>query len=672
MNGLEANRSFAPDAIVGAALLRERRIGLLWEAALAAAAASALFSAGRLARPDRTVLLAGAAAGGAVLAIARAARRWDAPRAARSIERAQPALADGLLAYVADGPPELRPHLAAWLAARPLSARHAGTARAAGLFFAVALAAIALASWRASQPAGAAARTATAPASGAGAPAEPFTIGVEIVPPSYTRRPATRSPLPADGIAQAPAGSRVTLRFSAATSAGGFLTLTAAGGAPERIDLGIPDAGRSYTLTSSIALRIAREGGAPRIVSLQARPDLPPEVELIRPAHDDTTQAPPAPFAVEAVARDDFGLAAAGLWYTLAHGRGEGMSFKNGSLPSAPEEAPGGARRMRTRVDPAALGMKAGDTLVLWAEASDLNDVTGPGVARSAARVLRWEEKMAALDLESSAARLKVEDLPLSQRELLARTERFVAAMHVLNEAARREKSLDLADDQRRIRERYGQFTRQEDGNAVELDVEEKESGEMGPPRILRLLVKAVDSMWASELALSASDPAGSIPHQKRAVKFLEDAFGLERYALRALAAPRSAVDLKKRLTGEAKGLDPLLGPAARDAAAEAARASLRALAAALFEAASRTEASPRALGDAIFSAAPGPGFDPAHEAAALYAAADTGAAARAARTLALRLLAQADGPQAPAPPAPAEAGAILDRLRALGRGAAK
>src|SRR5207244_439061 len=107
----------------------------------------------------------------------------------------------------------------------------------------------------------------------------------------------------------------------------------------------------------------------------------------------------------------------------------------------------------------------------------------------------------------------------------------------------------------------YGFFLNAEQGEAVELDVDEKEVAAEGSAKARRLLAEAVSAMWASQSELAAGNPRGSVPPQRLAVKRLDEAFGSERYALRALAPPKSPVDEKRRLTGEQKDLRPRTAP---------------------------------------------------------------------------------------------------------------
>jgi hypothetical protein len=280
------------------------------------------------------------------------------------------------------------------------------------------------------------------------------------------------------------------------------------------------------------------------------------------------------------------------------------------------------------RVDPVALGMAAGDTLVLWAEAADTNQVDGPQVARSGARLVRWEVPVAPMVGGSGAMPPPPASL-LTQRELLARTERLVA--RGLRGAALQEASAELARDQRGLRISFGQVLNADSGDGLTLDVDEKEAAETTDAHARALLARAVSLMWESEAELSDTRPARSLPPQRAAVAALDQAFQLVRYSLRPFAQPDKPVDERRRLSGQAEGLRPR--PRVLTSPPEPAP-QLVTLALGLLGAAARglEPAEARALGDSVWALPPGVGVPTEALASALYAAQDAGSRVAAAR----------------------------------------
>lgn len=569
--------------------------------------------------------------------------------AARRLERLDPALDGAVTAFVEGGGGRLREPLAAWVLARRPRASYRRAVRllaAAGL-------ALGLAPLVRSASETAATRWDRPAAPGSPPAAAPYLrVAVDVTPPGYTRRPV----LHVDGAArpvEALKGSTAAIRIETSDPS---IDVTEEG--HETVSLAVEHhlALRTLTLDRPTALRI----GAELVLVFDVVPDRAPEVELSLPREDRTVTVKPGPFDVKAAARDDLGLTSLALLYTLAHGRGEGMTFKSGRLVLDGPPVAGLTANVSTRLDPASLGLGPGDTLVIWAEATDGNGIDGPSRTASSVRLLRWDEELARIEMKSSAPSIRPLDGPLSQREILARTVRLLGES--LPKERRRERSLELAAEQGKLRDAFGFFLRAEQGDAVELDMETKESAELGSDRARRLLAEAVSAMWASEGELSAGNPAASIPHQRLALKRLDEAFGNERYALRALAPPKAPVDERRRLKGDAKGLRPRT--AAEPPRGPIDPAGLGPLARGLLLLAEGLSPVPaRTLADRLWALPDAAGLSRSALAAPLYAARtpeETSRAARAAADALLRALA----PDPPArPPVSPEEARLFERL---------
>jgi hypothetical protein len=591
-----------------------------------------------------------AISGGAALA-AVFARRATARDAARRLEKRDPDLDGAVTAFAEGGGGRLREPLAEWV----LERRPRASYRRSAAVLAAAVAATGGATWARSLPRGATSSSPPVQAQiPAGAPS--LRLSVDVAPPVYAQRPAIHVDEPS-----APLG----------VLKGSIATLTVQTSAPEvdateegkperRITVRGGQAKLSLTLEKPTAFRIGRD----RVVVFAVVPDRPPEVELTLPREDHTVTKKPAAFAVEAVARDDIGLASLAVFYTLAHGHGEGMQFKSGRVDGP--KVVGSSARMSTPIDPEALGLGPGDTLVTWAEATDSNAVDGPGRTASSVRILRWDEELAAVELRSSAPAPRLLSGPLSQREILARTIRLIG--EGLGREKLRERALDLAQAQANLRTAFGFFLRAEEGNAVELDVEEKEAGEPGSDRARHLVADAVSEMWSSEGELQTGNPQASVPHQKRAVKLLDEAFGNERYALRALAAPKAPVDEGRRLKGESKDLTPRAAAApSPEAGPDAAR--VRSLARRLLLASGALGSAPaRALADALWALPEMANLPRAALAAPLYAARRPEEVARAERLAADALLHYLDPNPMARPAVSPEEARFFTRLDGEGR----
>lgn len=534
--------------------------------------------------------------------------RWTTTRAARAIESSRRELLHALTAWLEGAGGALRPQLERWLVARVKVPLMKGGLARAGVAAALCLLA------RAPAP------VATPELVQEIRPPAPDTIEarIHIEPPRYSGRPAFSSAGPE---VEALRGSTVTLSF---TSGSSTLKLSEPGREERTVTL-TPE---PFVLDRSRTLRVTRADERARLViELKARADEPPIVEILSPSADQVVTSAPAPVVVKAVATDDLGVATASLHYTLAQGTGESMHFKSGTIAARTETSASGTT-ITARVSPTGLGMAAGDTLVYWAEATDTNAFDGPSRSRSTARLLRWDVPVAQMTGGTAAIVPSPRSL-LTQRELLARTEKLVR--RGLRGKALEEASIDLATDQRALRLSFSQVLGAEQGDALALDVDEKEAAETSDTHARALLAKAVSAMWESESELSVIHPQSSLAPQRAAVKALDEAFQLVRLSLRPLAQPDKPVDEGRRLTGSTKGLVPRIGtlPAPPEPDPRLVAAALDLIGA---SARGLDAAEAKSLGDLVWALPAREGVPTAELAAALYGATDGPSRANAAR----------------------------------------
>ncbi len=591
---------------IALALLRTRAWGALLDAVAATLGGFAVGHA--LSHGALGVALGGAA--GLLFAL-----RWRPLRAARALQRARPALGSALAAYLEGQGGTLRPWLVGWVLQRLGPAwlpRSLGRAALAAVLVLAALLVPRAARQVEGLPPGP-------------APSPTLSLTARLEPPAYTGWPSQQVALPQVR------GLRHSLLLLEVRTSAQRLLFAQKGGAPGEV---VPVDGLAtlrFLLEGTTSLRLEAMGGPVALLELEAQPDAPPQVTLLLPPADTTVSTAPRPLLLRATAQDDVRVAQLGFRWTLAHGQGEGMHFKSGALVGHSELA-GPRAEATAQLDAIALGMRAGDTLVVWAEATDSNTLDGPGQGRSEARLLRWEEAVVDVSTLATGGRLPPLTQEASERELLARTQRLLHSS--LAPASRAEHSVQLADVQRRIREAFGFFLQQESHTGPELDVEAPEVAESGEARGRRLLAEAVSQMWAAEGELALGKPASAVAPERAAVKALDAAFGNERLALRPARPPDKPVDESRRLSGPQMGLRPRgQGPGAppRPDVAPVAALARRLL---LSPEEGLTPTAARALADALWALPAATGIPAAALAAPLYAGRDEaslGAAARAA-----------------------------------------
>jgi hypothetical protein len=312
------------------------------------------------------------------------------------------------------------------------------------------------------------------------AAAWPKIAGAElfIVPPAYTGRPARR----VDGFnADVEEGASVTWRLALdrpvrdarlvfGEAGADALPLRRAPGSAERLEGSrvVTDAGL-YHLAATLPDGTA--WSPPELFSLKIIWDRPPTVRILQPALPRTLLGSAgAPFTVESLAADDYGLAEAHLVATVAKGAGEAVKFREQSIafdtdqpaPSGPGVPPG-ARRLEKTLDLAALGLEPGDELYFYVEARDNRQPTA-NRTRSETRFVTIQgpaETPPAGGLGVGGVNL-VPQYFRSERQLIIDTEKLIADRPALPAAEFGRRSNDLGVDQQLLRLRYGQFVGEE------------------------------------------------------------------------------------------------------------------------------------------------------------------------------------------------------------------
>ncbi|HYW05721.1 MAG TPA: hypothetical protein VE913_02125, partial [Longimicrobium sp.] len=264
-------------------------------------------------------------------------------------------------------------------------------------------------------------------------------------------------------------------------------------------------------------------------------------------------------------------------------------------------------------LDLATLQLQPGDVIHVRAVARDRNNVTGPGESVSRTRVIRIA-RPEELDEVNTDVGFPTE-LPnnplLSQRMLIIRTERLVARMRGIAAGPLRVESAEIGTEQGRLRERVGEqvFTRATGGiqdpfadlsftetstaggghgheepaatttHSAQEELLEQASEATGKGTadevahrhdadpildVNQTLSRIYDLMWASERALNQSDPSGSLPHQREALRMIQEMRATERLLPRG-SVKTDAIDVAAAC-GEGKIDDA--APAGRNASA--------------------------------------------------------------------------------------------------------
>ena len=588
-----------PTNVQRAAAAARRRRALSWLLLAAPVLAVAAALAWRVHFSPASVALVAAVAVVAVGLAWRSARRIDARWITRRLD-ARRDMQDSADLLSADpsslqGLPALqRERLLQALASGPaLDLRPAWPMRPFWIGLALALPAMAaIVLWPGASPSPPAAPAAEAAAAPVATDITLLAAELTLTPPAYTGLPERRE----TGLsARAPEKSRLhwSLRLSPQPESAALAFHDG-----QRIEL--VREGEHWTATRmldrSTLYRVVPGGPLPlrddALHRLDAIADEPPQVRVIAPERS-LTMAEPGQrrWALEFEASDDYGLGTARLGLTLAQGTGEQVTVTERSLVLA-GEGDGQRRRYRRTLDLAALGLGAGDDLIVRLVVAD-NRAPSPQSTRSTSLILRFPPPPSA---ESTGMEgLVKKTLPAyfrSQRQIIIDAEALVAERPRLAADTFQQRSDALGVDQRILRMRYGQFLGEEtdgepepppteDDEQHSLDDghdhgseppaamgampnvleefghthDDSEAATLLDPETRELLRKALNAMWLSEGELRQGQPGAALPHAYRALGFIKQVQQASRIYLARVGLELPPIDEARRMTGDRAGL---------------------------------------------------------------------------------------------------------------------
>lgn len=401
-------------------------------------------------------------------------------------------------------------------------------------------------------------------------------LRVRVTPPAYTgERPAM---LEDPASVRALAGSRISIHGK---------------GSPDGITSAIPGSAQdvrdtddgwsvSLTMPSRPAALVLQDREHERIIVLDPRADTPPRIALTSPLKDTTLRSAQLVVHLNASATDDIGLQGAYFEYLVTTGSGE---IFNARTITTPVVALGGSRSgsIRATLDLASLKLNQGDVVSIRAIAQDGNTLTGPGLATSDTRTFRIaradEYDSVAVD---AAGPLPVDTAAMSQRVLIAMTEKLVKEMKRIPRADLVRRSGQIGDLEDKIRKRVEEILYQIEGG------EEGEEVAGAPPDPSQTLegeesdqvqhvqnpdlFEAFNALWAAVRSLQIAEPDSALPPMRVALKALDRARLANRLYLRGIP-PKVIVDIARvRMSGKEKGSTSTRTPLS---AADSVRASL-------------------------------------------------------------------------------------------------
>lgn len=424
---------------------------------------------------------------------------------------------------------------------------------------------------------------------------------LQITPPGYTRQPA-RDDATLD--AKAPQGTRLqwTIRFAPQPASaelvfhdGRRLKLTRDG----------DDWRGSDVLVRSALYRIVVTGAPPlqpaTLHRLDAIRDRAPQLRVLEPDRSLSlmTQGQRS-WALAFEGSDDYGVAStATLRITLAQGSGENITFREQSMTIGGSGS-ATVKRYAHRLDLAALGLAAGDDLIVQLSVNDNRTPTAQS-ARSASLILRWPSDLGTETTGLEGMVKKV--LPAyfrSQRQIIIDAEALLKEKRRLEADRYVKRSDEIGVDQRILRLRYGQFLGEEaegepkppptndaddthDDESAAAPADEHGHAEAGgagkfgeegavleeyghthdhaeaatllDPDTRRILKSALDEMWQSEGHLRQGHPELALPYAYRALRFIKQVQQATRIYLARVGPELPPIDESRRMSGDRAGL---------------------------------------------------------------------------------------------------------------------
>ncbi|KAA5539828.1 DUF4175 family protein [Adhaeribacter rhizoryzae] len=417
-------------------------------------------------------------------------------------------------------------------------------------------------------------------------------ITIQVTPPAYTRRAPYSVQNPSF---KAEAGARLTWRIQTAGEIKDIrlsvqekknLNFRKVANAPHTYEA-------TFTPATSFIYTLDLNGKKSDFYAVEIIPDQAPSITITQPKqYTQLTFGQPQQVTVLATLSDDYGLHKATLTATVAKGSGESVKFSEKTFPLILQPAgTTGKWTVRQKLDLKAMGMTYADELYFFLQAQDNHRNS----ARSETYLVQLEDTT--VITAGADVSLPLSVVPAyfrSQRQLIIDTEKLLQEKNKLSPEAFRERSNDLAGEQKILRLRYGKFLGEESSTTIGPNGKEPEehSADDGhdhtstpetqnsaaelldpylhkhdteedatffEPQVKAQLKAALSQMWEAELQLRLSLPAKALPFEYKALRLLKEVQQKSRVYVRKMGFdPPLIIEKEKRLSGE---LDKIAAP---------------------------------------------------------------------------------------------------------------
>ena len=278
--------------------------------------------------------------------------------------------------------------------------------------------------------------------------------------------------------------------------------------------------------------------------------------------------------------QDDYGVKDAFIAVTMASGKGEGVSFTEKKIAFNSAFAKKRDMQLNQLLNLRSLGLKPGDELYFFVQASDTRGQT----SRSEVYFVSMVDTAELMSMTGMANGVNlVPEYFRSQRQIIIDTEQLLKEKASITEEVFKSRSNNLGIDQKLLRLRYGKFLGEESEDEIGPEEDHDDGDHAGhdhgetpkfgdtkaimdsyahnhdvaedatffEPELKAQLKAVLTEMWNSELRLRTHKPQEALPFEYKALQLFKDLQQKSRAYVAKTSVKMPPLKEEKRLSGE-------------------------------------------------------------------------------------------------------------------------
>jgi hypothetical protein len=318
--------------------------------------------------------------------------------------------------------------------------------------------------------------------------------------------------------------------------------------------------------------QVSIDGTLSDFYQVQVLKDGPPVIRIKSPkqyTHIDAGEVPKV--SLSATLNDDYGIADALIYATVAKGSGEAVKFKEYKMNfNTSFKQHNRQYDVQKLFDLPALNMEPGDELYFYIEAQDNHRQK----SRTDVYIISVQDTAQLLSMDGlvTGSNIKPEYFR-SERQIILDTERLLKERDSISQDIFKTRCNDLGTDQKLLRLRYGKFLGEEDESGKEgsdelnkaenfsntqmiMDAytdkhDNAEDATFLEPAIKQQLKATLTEMWKAELQLRMYKPNDALPFEYKALRLLKDLQQKSRSYVAKTGYNPPPLKIEKRLSGD-------------------------------------------------------------------------------------------------------------------------